>query len=88
VTAWWTGQNLMDVAVYINDARALRLVLIGGRTGAEVEGHDWEHILMRLGLLHRDHQIANTVQFLGAAIMIAALVWGVVIVAREKSTNP
>jgi hypothetical protein len=27
---WWTGQNLMDVAIYINDARALQLTLVGG----------------------------------------------------------
>ena len=39
---WWMGQSLTDVAPYINDARALQLVLLGGRTGAEVEGHDWE----------------------------------------------
>lgn len=81
-TAWWAGQNLMDVALYIDDARALRLVLIGGRTGAEVEGHDWEHILMRLDLLHRDHQIAAAVQFLGAAIMIGALAWAAVLIVR------
>lgn len=38
------GQSLTDVAPYINDARALQLVLLGGRTGAEVEGHDWEAV--------------------------------------------
>jgi hypothetical protein len=43
--AWWTGQNLLDVAIYINEARALQLTLIGGHTAAEVEGHDWERIL-------------------------------------------
>ena len=43
---WWAGENMMDVAIYINDARALQLTLIGGQTGAEVEGHDWEHILI------------------------------------------
>src|SRR5262249_46127890 len=59
VMCWWAGENLLDVAVYANDARSLQLVLLGGRTGAEVEGHDWEHILQTLGMLHRDHQIAN-----------------------------
>lgn len=87
VTAWWTGQNLMDVALYIDDARALRLVLIGGRTGAQVEGHDWEHILMRLGLLHRDHQIAQAVQFIGAAVMIGALVWAVALMVKSEKTT-
>ena len=29
VCAWWAGQNLLDVAPYIADARALQLVLLG-----------------------------------------------------------
>jgi hypothetical protein len=37
VCTWWAGQNLLDVAPYIADARALQLVLLGGQTGAEVE---------------------------------------------------
>jgi amidase len=73
--AWWAGQNLMDVALYINDARALELVLIGGRTGAEVEGHDWEYILSAARLLHRDQDIAWAVHSCGAAVMVGALVW-------------
>jgi hypothetical protein len=83
VAAWWTGQNLTDVALYINDARALRLVLLGGRTGAEVEGHDWEFILGRLGLLARDHQMAWTVHAVGALLMLAALVWGIRLLMAE-----
>src|SRR5437879_5873629 len=62
VMCWWAGENLLDVAVYANDARSLQLVLLGGHTGAEVEGHDWEHILQLLGMLHRDHQIAAGMQ--------------------------
>jgi hypothetical protein len=76
VMAWWAGENLIDVAMYIDDARSLSLVLLGGQTGAEVEGHDWEHILQRLGLLHRDHQIAWTAHAAGAVIMVAAIVYG------------
>ena len=76
VAAWWTGQNLLDLAPYIADARALRLVLLGGRTGAEVEGHDWEFLLGQLGLLQWDHRLAWTVHALGAALMITALAWG------------
>ena len=56
VMGWWAGENLMDVAIYINDARALQLTLIGGQTGAEVEGHDWEHILLMTNSLHLDHR--------------------------------
>jgi hypothetical protein len=33
VCVWWAGQNLVDLAPYIGDARALQLVLLGGFTG-------------------------------------------------------
>ena len=48
VCTWWSGQNFVDVARYIADARALQLTLLGGHTGAEVEGHDWEFILTQM----------------------------------------
>lgn len=74
ICGWWMGQNLVDLAPYIADARALRMVLLGGRTGAEVEGHDWEYILTQLGVVHLDQRIGMIAFAVGAAIMIAALV--------------
>jgi hypothetical protein len=73
ICAWWAGQNLIDLAPYIADARALSLVLLGGHTGAEVEGHDWEFILTQLGVTHLDRQIGMTAYALGLLIMIAAM---------------
>jgi hypothetical protein len=84
VMCWWAGQNLMDVAIYINDARSLTLMLLGGHTGAEVEGHDWEHILQLTNLSVHDHQIAWTVHWIGAAMMIAALMWGAVVLSSPE----
>ncbi len=84
VMGWWAGENLMDVAVYINDARALQLTLIGGHTGAEVEGHDWERILTLANSLHLDHRIANIAQFIGAILMIACIVGALVITFRQN----
>jgi hypothetical protein len=86
VMAWWTGQNLLDVAIYINDARALQLTLIGGHTGAEVEGHDWERILTMTNALHLDHRIAMSVQVAGALLMAAGLVCAGVIATRNAAT--
>jgi hypothetical protein len=74
---WWGGQNLCDVALYVNDARALQLVLLGGRTGAEVQGHDWEYLLGRLGLLAQDHRLAWAMHLAGGLLMLLALGWGV-----------
>lgn len=74
ICGWWAGQNLVDLAPYIADARALQLVLLGGHTGAEVEGHDWEAILTSLGMIHRDIQIGYAAYALGIITMIASLV--------------
>jgi hypothetical protein len=83
MTCWWLGENLLDLAPYIDDARTLQLVLIGGKTGAEVEGHDWERILETLGWLHRDHALARLAHFSGAVIMLFACAWGVTLVVRH-----
>lgn len=75
VCTWWAGQNLLDVAPYIADARALQLVLLGGQTGAEVEGHDWEYLLTQMNLLHMDRTIGLASHWVGLAMMTGALLW-------------
>ena len=51
VALWWTAESMMDITPCINDARAMDLMLIGGVTGKETDGHDWNNILTMLGLL-------------------------------------
>jgi hypothetical protein len=75
IMAWWAGQNLVDLAPYIADARSLSLILLGGRTGAEVEGHDWEFILTQLGMTHLDQGIGTATHAIGILIMIGSLIY-------------
>ena len=83
VCCWWAGESLVDVAPYIADARALQMPLLGGGTGAEVEGHDWEAILTRLGWLHLDRTIGMWTHVIGSIVMVAALIVAVwLLVAR------
>ncbi len=84
VCTWWAGQNLLDVAPYIADARSLQLMLLGGRTGAEVEGHDWEYLLGQMGWLHLDRTLGNAAYKIGLVVMIAALIWGATAVRSSK----
>jgi hypothetical protein len=77
------GENLIDVAPYIADARALQLVLLGGKTGAEVQGHDWEYILATLGWMRFDRTLGLLAHRMGLLMMIGALVWGAVHLARD-----
>jgi len=77
VGLWWTGQSLMDLAPYIDDARSQVLPLVGGGTGADRPGaHDWNNILSDLGLLQQDHRIAWMADALGTVIVLVAFAWG------------
>jgi hypothetical protein len=73
VCAWWLGHSLVDVAPYVNDARLMQLTLLGGATGMEVEGHDWNFILEHLGWLNVDLRLARAVLLGGRLVMVAAL---------------
>ena len=84
VCTWWAGQNLVDLAPYIADARRLKLVLLGGRTGAEVEGHDWEYLLTSLGWMHLDHALGRAAQVAGTLVMISALAWAIASIVRGR----
>ncbi len=85
---WLAGQNLVDVSLYINDARSLQLMLLGGGTGREVEGHDWEYLLTELNLLHKDVYISRWVLRTGRWIMALSLLWAAAVLlvqARDRA---
>lgn len=75
VALWWTAESLMDVAPYINDARAMDLILLGGVTGKETDGHDWNNLLTMLGWLQWDHRLAHLVYNVGIVLMLGSFVW-------------
>lgn len=84
VGLWWTGQSLMDVAPYINDARNGQIMLLGGTTGAETTGyHDWETLLTMMNMMEKDHAIAGFVDGLGVLVMLTAFLWGGELLRRQ-----
>ncbi|WHZ16925.1 MAG: hypothetical protein OJF52_003776 [Nitrospira sp.] len=83
VALWWTAENFMDIAPYINDARAMDLVLLGGFTGQEVNAHDWNNLLTMLGWLQQDHRLARLSYGIGTVLMLLALLWGAVLLRRQ-----
>lgn len=83
VALWWTAESVMDVAPYINDARALDLMLLGGVTGKETDGHDWNNLLTILGWLEYDHRLAHLAYNLGILLMLASFAWGGIILWRH-----
>ncbi len=84
VGLWWLGQSMIDLAPYINDARAGQLMLLGGVTGQDAPGyHDWTNLLSQLGWMQYDHAIAGSVDFLGETFMWLAFAWGGAILLRQ-----
>ncbi len=84
---WWLGQSLMDVAPYINDARDLQLMLLGGGTGRDRPGmHDWENILLDLGLIEHERAVAMIAERLGEGVLLLALAWGAVVLRQQLAT--
>ncbi|MBX3302293.1 MAG: hypothetical protein KF693_08755 [Nitrospira sp.] len=83
VALWWMAESLMDIAPYINDARALDLMLIGGVTGKETDGHDWNNILTMLNLLEWDHRLAHLTYNIGILLMLGSFLWGGAVLLRH-----
>jgi hypothetical protein len=87
VCLWWFGENFLDIAPYINDARAGVLPLVGGNFGhsSPYGFHDWEYLLTESGLLRYDHALAKFSHCLGSLLMILAVVWaGVILLGGSK----
>lgn len=64
VALFWIAQNFFNIAVYVGDARAQALPLVGGGI------HDWNYLLGRIGLLEFDGSIAALLRLLGWALML------------------
>ena len=87
VCLWWSGINLLSVAIYCADSRAGQLMLIDGSTGQESDGHDWNNLLTRWGLLEHDTAIARwmrAIAWLACVTSIIVAVWSELQRPREQ----
>jgi hypothetical protein len=74
VCLWWSGINLLSVAIYCADSRAGQLMLIDGSTGQESDGHDWNNLLTRWGLLQHDTAIARGMRAIAFVVCVGSIV--------------
>ncbi len=79
VILFWFSQSLFNVAVYIADARAQMLPLVGG----EYVIHDWSWMLSRLHLLREDTTIAGVVRVIAGLLWAVALLGGLRFASRS-----
>jgi hypothetical protein len=69
VAAFWAGENGLNIARYMADARSQLLPLVGGGE------HDWATLFGQWGCLARDTAIAGAVRAAGWMVMLGAWAW-------------
>ena len=70
IALFWVGQSLFNVSVYVKDARARVLPLLGD----DISAHDWHNILGRLGLLRWDQAIGNLIYGMGLVALVVSVI--------------
>jgi hypothetical protein len=90
VCLWWTSINLLSVAIYCGDARAGVLMLVSGQTGQESDGHDWNNLLGRWGMLRKDTLIAGQMRRVVWLLCVGSIVAGGIALwnARRQRVGP
>lgn len=73
VCLWWVAQNCWDVSIYIGDARARALPLLGD----DPDNHDWFNILGLLDRLDRDTLYAARLRGVGTLLYLVAVIGAV-----------
>lgn len=76
IALWWSAINMVDVSVYMADARARVLTLISGLTGQEDDGHDFFQLFSRYGMLGKDTLYAGRLRALAASLMFVSIAAG------------
>ena len=71
----------MEISVYVKDARALELPLVGGGE------HDWAYILGELGLIHRDQAIGDVIFAIGVLLFIISITVGFLTAHDRPATS-
>jgi hypothetical protein len=81
--AFWTFENLLDIATYMADARTSALPLVGS------DESDWTLLFTRWGVLQHDRRIAAWTRTLGWLGMLATVAWLAWIhFTRSSSASP
>jgi hypothetical protein len=81
VCCWWLGESLVNVSIYMADARSLELPLVGGGD------HDWNELFYRFGMLSESSvgATAAATHLIGVFLMVLGLAWALLFfLPREK----
>ncbi|MCX6138951.1 MAG: hypothetical protein NTV54_15845 [Ignavibacteriales bacterium] len=79
VAAFFTGESLVDVSIYVKDASTRVLPLLGG---SKVH-HDWWTLLGEADMLEWGEPLGTLLFFAGMILCIGAIIWGVKSIIEE-----
>ena len=77
-SAFWFGENFLNVATYIADARTMALPLVGSGD------HDWNIIFSDLAILQYDAPTSGIVTAFGWLIMVSSVRWLLITSLKSK----
>jgi hypothetical protein len=83
ITLSWVVASLLNVALYVGDAQAQELPLLGGENTV----HDWWFLLTEWDQLPRDGEFARSLRF-GSGALTAVLLGMGLATLRESSAGP
>lgn len=63
---YWVGQNFLNISVYAGDAIRMKLPLLGGSDSI----HDWNFLLITLGMLEYTPWVAGILRAMGTVAII------------------
>jgi len=81
---WLLGFSTVDMAVYMYDAFDPKMMLLGGSTGQESDGHDWQNLFGDTGLLRHARGIGLFFGAVGWLVMLAGLAWAACVVWLQR----
>ncbi|HEY9764263.1 MAG TPA: hypothetical protein V6D07_17165 [Trichocoleus sp.] len=86
LTLFWTGQNFMDVGVYMRDAPYRLLPL----TTNDPDAHDWYNLFNLMNCLDKAELIANLTHGVGVLLVIVAVIAGLCVARADglRSQTP
>lgn len=71
VAGCWLSFSLYNLATYIGDAQVMQLPLVS--IGGGDAYHDWEYLLLKVGLIEHDAKIAMMTRGIGFVVLLASL---------------
>jgi hypothetical protein len=83
IVLFWVGENFLSVAAYAHDAIKMELPLLGGDDTI----HDWNALLIDLGLLRHTYTIAGIIKALGVLSILTGGLWGIYATYNKKDTS-